>query len=166
MTTNRLIRLICGMVWGAAFLLAACGDPYTPDSESSASNPVVPDSARQKELPESSSAAGSTEPETQKIETRGNLSPDVPKEESPAETGLEKIDWGPEISLAEMMAKAKSGEIREIEWHVMPNVLRAQTCNNRIFHLKNENKGVDLRNKLINAGVKIGKGGVVFRHVF
>ena len=65
-----------------------------------------------------------------------------------------------------MIAKAKSGEIREIEWHVMPNVLRAQTADNRIFHLKNENKGVDLRKKLMDAGVQVGDGGVLFRHVF
>jgi hypothetical protein len=61
---------------------------------------------------------------------------------------------------------AKSGRIQEIQWHVMPNVLRVLTLDGRIFHLKNENKGVDLRNMLIDAGVRIGKGGISFRHVF
>jgi len=75
-------------------------------------------------------------------------------------------DWGCEINVDEMITMAKKGRIVEIQWHVMPNVLRAQASDGNIYHLRNENKGVDLRNTLINAGVKIGKGGVLFRHVF
>ncbi len=77
-----------------------------------------------------------------------------------------EIDWGKEITLDEIIAMAKSGQIQEIEWHVMPNIIRAQASDGRIFHIRNENKGVDLRNKLINAGVRIGEGGISFRHVF
>jgi hypothetical protein len=61
---------------------------------------------------------------------------------------------------------ARSGRIQEIQWHVMPNVIRALTSDGRVFHLKNEKKGVDLRNLLINARIRIGKGGINFRHVF
>jgi hypothetical protein len=78
----------------------------------------------------------------------------------------DEVDWGREIDLDEMIAMARGARIREIQWHVLPNILRAQTSDGEIFHLRNENKGVDLRNTLINAGVKVGKGGVLFRHVF
>ncbi len=76
------------------------------------------------------------------------------------------VDWGHEVNLNDMVAMAKKGQIKEIQWHVMPNILRAQTFDGQIFHLKNENKGVDLRNTLIDAGVKIGEGGVLFKHFF
>jgi len=78
----------------------------------------------------------------------------------------EKIDWGRETTAGEIVAMAKKGEIREIQWHVMPNVLRAEAADGRIFHIKNENKGIDLRSMLIDAGVRVGNGGVSFRHVF
>jgi hypothetical protein len=60
----------------------------------------------------------------------------------------------------------QGGQIQEIQWHVMPNILRALASDGSIFHFRNETKGVDLRNTLIEAGVKIGKGGVSFRHFF
>lgn len=78
----------------------------------------------------------------------------------------ENPDWGSEVNLDEMIAMARKGEIVEIQWHVMPNVLRAQAADGKIYHLKNESKGVDLRNTLLKSGVTIGKGGVLFRHVF
>ena len=76
------------------------------------------------------------------------------------------VDWGHEVSLDEMIAMAKAGRIVEIQWHVMPNILRARAADGRIFYLKNEDKGVDLRNTLIKAGVKVGEGGILFRHFF
>ena len=79
---------------------------------------------------------------------------------------FEEIEWGREIGLDEMIEMARSGRIREIQWHVLPNILRARASDGSIYHLRNENKGVDLRNRLIEAGVRIGKGGVLFRHVF
>jgi len=87
--------------------------------------------------------------------------PDSRQEESSAE-----VDWGREIDLDEMITMAREARIREIQWHVLPNILRAETSDGEIFHLRNENKGVDLRNTLINAGVKVGKGGILFQHVF
>jgi hypothetical protein len=100
-----------------------------------------------------------------------NQSTDLPenKNPTPISTNTESQpdpDWGREVSLDEMVAMAKSGQIVEIQWHVMPNVLRAQASDGKIYHLKNENKGVDLRNILIKSGVKIGKGGILFRNVF
>ncbi len=78
----------------------------------------------------------------------------------------DEIDWGREISLDELIAMTREGRIQEIQWHVMPNILRAVASDGSIFHFRNENKGADLRNTLIEAGVKIGKGGVSFRHFF
>ena len=83
-----------------------------------------------------------------------------------AQNSEEEIEWGREIDLDEMIAMAQSGRIEEIQWHVMPNILRARAADGGIFHLRNENKGVDLRNTLINAGVRIGNEGIQFRHVF
>ncbi|MBN2241750.1 MAG: hypothetical protein JW793_03595 [Acidobacteria bacterium] len=77
-----------------------------------------------------------------------------------------EVDWGREVGLDEMIAMAKDGRIREIQWHVMPNILRAVAPDGSIFHLRNENKGVDLRNTLLEAGVRIGEDGVRFRHFF
>ena len=88
------------------------------------------------------------------------------EDKSQNEHASNHVDWGSEIDLNEMVAMAKEGRIDEIQWHVMPNILRAQTADARIFHIKNEDKGVDLRNTLINAGVKIGEGGVLFKHFF
>jgi hypothetical protein len=78
----------------------------------------------------------------------------------------EKIDWGKETTAAGLIAMAKKGEIREIQWHVMPNIFRAEAGGGRIFYLRNEDKGIDLRGMLIKEGVRIGEGGVVFQHVF
>ena len=78
----------------------------------------------------------------------------------------EDVDWGMEVNLREMVEMARQGQIVEIQWHVLPNILRAQTSDGNIFHLRNENKGVDLRNTLIEEGIKIGRGGIEFRHVF
>jgi hypothetical protein len=79
---------------------------------------------------------------------------------------FERMDWGQEVSLDEIVFMAKTKRIREIQWHVLPNVLRVLAADGGIFHLKNEYKGVDLRNVLIDAGVKIGPGGIPFRHFF
>jgi hypothetical protein len=77
-----------------------------------------------------------------------------------------EIDWGTEVTLDEMISMAKEGRIVEIQWHVMPNILRASTVDGAIYHLRNENKGVDLRSRLIDEGVQVGEGGVQFRHFF
>ena len=82
------------------------------------------------------------------------------------EDAAEEIEWGREIGLDEMIEMARGGRIVEIQWHVMPNILRARASDGSIYHLRNEDKGVDLRNTLIDAGVEIGKDGVLFRHVF
>lgn len=91
---------------------------------------------------------------------------DSPEDEFTNKQASMDVDWGREVNLDEMIALAKMGQIEEIQWHIMPNILRAQAYDGRIFHLRNENKGVDLRNTLINAGVKVGEGGVLFRHLF
>ncbi|NLD35309.1 MAG: hypothetical protein GX654_00385 [Desulfatiglans sp.] len=80
--------------------------------------------------------------------------------------GSSVINWGEEVNLDEMIAMAKEGKIKEIQWHVLPNILRAETGDGKFFHLKNENKGVDLRNTLIKSGVRIGDGGIEFKHLF
>jgi hypothetical protein len=103
-------------------------------------------------------------PEAVKPKTVADADP--PENESQKERAVEDIDWGREVNLDEMITMAKKGQIVEIQWHVMPNILRAQASDGRIYHLRNENKGVDLRNTLINAGVKVGKEGILFRYLF
>ena len=76
------------------------------------------------------------------------------------------VNWGREVDIDEITAMAKKDQILEIQWHVMPNILRAESVDGKIYHLKNEDKGVDLRTTLIKAGVSIGKDGILFRHVF
>jgi hypothetical protein len=88
----------------------------------------------------------------------------LPVESAPSE--YEEIEWGAEVLLDEMIEMAQEGRITEIQWHVLPNILRAQASDGSIYHLRNENKGVDLRNTLIESGVEIGKNGVEFKHVF
>jgi hypothetical protein len=83
-----------------------------------------------------------------------------------SDSGEMEIDWGAEVTLDEMISMAKDGRVVEIQWHVMPNILRATTADGAIYHLRNENKGVDLRSRLIDEGVKIGEGGVQFHHFF
>ena len=110
-----------------------------------------------------------TEDEKEEVTTSGSIQgtlPETAKKESLQKKSLNEVDWGREVYLDEMIAMAKEGRIREIQWHVMPNILRAETSEGEIFHLRNENKGVDLHNRLIDASVRIGKGGVLFRHVF
>ena len=171
---NRLMKPIWGTLAVVVFLLAACGESPINDPELGNPEISVSEIVPKEELPAIS--PDPQPPESEELESKipenplpdpAEEAPPVPAEvQSQREASDEEIDWGQEVNLAEMIAKAKSGEIREIQWHVMPNVLRAQTFNNRIFHLKNENKGVDLRNTLISAGVKVGRGGVTFRHVF
>ncbi len=93
-------------------------------------------------------------------------SPDPLMVETPRNQGSGTIHWGREATLDEIMAMAKNGEIRQIEWHVMPNVIRAQAADGRLFHMRNENKAIDIRNTLIGAGINLGRDGIVFRHVF
>lgn len=97
----------------------------------------------------------------------GDRTGDTPAEDkSRNENNSSHVDWGIEINLDKMVAMAKEGQIEEIDWHVMPNILLARTSDGRIFHIKNENKGVDLRSTLVKAGVKTGEGGILFKHFF
>lgn len=88
------------------------------------------------------------------------------QETSAGGNSSENIDWGREVSLDEMVEMAKERRIDEIQWHVLPNILRAKAADGSIYYLRNENKGVDLRNTLLDAGVRIGEGGILFQHVF
>ena len=163
---NRLMQLIWVILSAAVLLLAACAESSIDNPELNNPETIAPEIVPKEELPVITPDPQPPEPEERETKIAENLLPDPAEEEPPMATAFVEVEWGREISLAEMIAKAKSGEIREIQWHVMPNVLRAQAFDNRIFHLKNENKGVDLRNRLISAGVQIGNGGVIFRHVF
>ena len=113
-----------------------------------------------------SSIALLKKPAQHKVKAAKTSSPDPPADEASKGETFEKVDWGQEVTLDEIIAMAKNGRIQVIEWHVMPNIIRVLALDGRIFHLRNENKGVDMRNTLINAGIRIGKGGIDFRHVF
>ena len=90
----------------------------------------------------------------------------TPEDKSQNKQASNAVNWGREINIDEMTAMAKKDLIAEIQWHVMPNILRAEAFDGKIYHIKNEDKGVDLRATLIKAGVRIGKDGILFRHVF
>ena len=163
---NRDIQLILGILLATAFLLTGCGEQ--PAGRPEAAKPKAIATAAQPEdpMPEIPSASKPLEPEENESVHPQSALPDPIEDEFATEANNDDIEWGTEVDLEEMISMAKSGKIREIQWHVMPNILRAEALDNRIFHLRNENKGVDLRNALINAGVRVGKGGIIFRHVF
>lgn len=163
---NRLMQLIWIILSAAAFLLAACTESSVDSPDLRNPETFAPEVEPKEELPAIPPDPQPPESEDQEAKIPESSSPVPVEEDPPAEPAGEEIDWGQEVDLAEMIAKARSGEICEIQWHVLPNILRAQAYDGRIFHLRNENKGVDLRNKLISEGVQIGKGGIEFQHVF
>jgi hypothetical protein len=146
--------------------LSGCGEP--PEETIETAKPdVLSDTPEVEEaLPSNLPSIEPEEAEEPKPAIPETVPADPPAEESLERENPDDIEWGSEINLDEMIAMAKEGSLREIQWHVMPNILRAEAVDGRIFHLRNENKGVDLRNTLIEAGVRIGKGGIIFRHVF
>ena len=148
------------------FLAAACSThpPGAPETEKTGATSA--EITKQKESSSVSSPPQRTEPAERKVEPIKNSSSDSSAGETQRNNDIVEIDWVRETTLDEMLSMAKSGEIQQIEWHVMPNIIRAQASDNRIFHIRNENKGIDIRNALINAGIPTGKGGINFRHVF
>jgi len=148
------------------FLTAACGirpnDP--PEAEKAMAVPAgIP---QEKESRSVSLPARQRESAERNVKPTGVPSSDLSTGETPRDNGFIKIDWGREAALEEIMAMAKSGKIQRVEWHVMPNIIRALSPDGRIFHIRNENKGVDIRNALMHAGIPIGKDGIDFRHMF
>lgn len=166
MALNALIRPAFAIVSLILLLVVACTThpADTPEAEKTSALPgrileakkpqSVPLPARRME------SAGS------KLKPAKGPSPDPSTDETQKNHASDNIDWGREAALDEIMAMAKNSEIQQIEWHVMPNVIRAQAVDGRVLHIKNENKGIDIRNTLIKAGINLGKGGIVFRHVF
>ena len=148
------------------FLAAACGNHPAGAPEAEKTKAASAGIPKEKESPSVSLPAQQTESAGSKVKPT-KIPSSVPLAgETPKDNAFIKIDWGREATLEEIIAMAKSGEIQQIEWHVMPNIIRAQASDGRIFHIRNENKGIDIRNVLINAGIHIGKGGVDFRHMF
>jgi hypothetical protein len=150
----------------AMLFLSACGGQTGGDPGVAKTQTISQASREQKKQQPAVAAAQPKAPEKKNIKPVATASPVPSLSEEDKDPATEKVDWGREITLNEIITMAKSGHIREIEWHVMPNVIRVFASDGRIFHLKNENKGVDMRNTLIGAGVKIGKEGIIFRHVF
>jgi len=164
--SNRLTRLYFVILLSAFLLTAACGEQPGGSPESVKPETAADVVSQEEKLPAVSSPAEKVEPEKSEPKPREIIPADPPEKESQKEQALEDIDWGLEVNLDEMITMAKKGQIVEIQWHVMPNILRAQAADGGIYHLRNENKGVDLRNTLINAGVKVGKEGILFRYLF
>jgi hypothetical protein len=136
--SNRLTQLYFVILFPAIFPLAAWGE-QSSGSPDAGKPTIAADVASQKE----------------KLD-----------DGSQKEQAFENVNWGLEVNLDELVAMAKKGQIVEIQWHIMHNILRAHASDGRIYHIRNENKGIDLRKTLINAGVKIGKEGVLFRYLF
>jgi len=164
--SNKSIRLTFGIALLTIFLAVACGTRPAGDPEAEKTKSIPAGIQKAKESPSVPLPAQRMKSAGGKVQSAISPSPDLLTGETPGEDASNKIDWGREATHDEIMAMAKSGEIQQIEWHVMPNVIRAQALDGRIFHIRNENKGIDIRNTLTNAGVHLGKGGIVFRHVF
>ena len=147
-------------------MLAACGGQPASSPEGGPKKALPQDCPKEEELRPVPSALPPKERAEPAVKRAKFSSPDPAPDEAQKSQALAKVDWGREITLNEIIAMAQSGQIREIEWHVMPNIIRILASDGRLFHFRNESKGVDLRNTLINAGIRIGKGGVIFRHVF
>jgi hypothetical protein len=129
----RQTQLFFVILLPAVFLLAACGEQSSGNIE--ADNPKI------------------TEPEKSRPKPSEIIPVDSPEDESQKKRAIMDVDWGREVNLDEIVAVAKKGRIVEMQRHVIPNILRSKTSDGGIFHLKNENKGFDLRNTFINASV-------------
>ena len=147
-------------------LLTACGDPPAPVSKERRTKTTSQNLQQKEEPPRFPPPEQQKEPVERKEIPVETASPDPYIEETTQDNGFVVVDWGREISLDEIMTMAKSGRIRKIEWHVMPNIIRFLTVDDKIFHLRNENKGIDIRSKMTDAGLKVGKGGIDLQHVF
>ena len=139
----------------AIFLLAACSKQSTSTPESKERKTTPHDFQQEIEAQPTPSAAllkRSAGPESipTKILPHGISADEIPEDKT-----IEKIDWGRESTLDKIVEMAKNGQIYEIQWHVMPNIIRTLASDGRIFHIRNENKGVDIRNVLKNAGVPL-----------
>lgn len=148
------------------FLSLGCGNQSSDMAEDGKARVVTQDSRQEEELSATASPMEPTKSDGSQDKPIQSPSSEKLKKGSLQQQSLGEVDWGREIDLDQMIVMAKKGRIVEIQWHIMPNILRAEASDGEIFHLRNENKGVDLRNALINAGVKVGKGGVLFRHLF
>jgi hypothetical protein len=166
MISSQSMRLIFATAMLAVFLDVACGSRPTGSSEAESTNAPPAVIQKEKEPPAVSLPAPPTRFAERKVKPATIPSPDPLPDETPRNHAFDKIDWGRESSLDEIIAMAKRDEIQLIEWHVMPNILRAQARDDRVFHIRNESKGIDMRSALISAGIPIGKDGVIFRHVF
>jgi hypothetical protein len=150
----------------AILLSAGCGShpAGSPEAESIG----LTSKHTQEKAPQSSTSAIAQSKEPAEA-NEGQIkfqSPNPAQDKPSVSKSSDKVNWGREITLEEILSMAKAGELKEIEWHVMPNIIRLFAWDGRVFHFRNENKGVDLRNVLINQGIQLGKDGVVFRHVF
>jgi hypothetical protein len=163
---KRTIQKLFIVLLPAILLCPGCGNQSASNPGDGKPAATAPDFKQDTVMPAVATNAELTGSEISRPGPIQGASPEPVKDISPKEQPSDEIEWGREVNLDEMIAMAKKGEILEIEWHVMPNILRARASDGGICHLRNENKGVDLRNTLIDAGVQVGKGGVRFQHVF
>lgn len=166
MVSNRTIQSFFIVLLLEIFLWAGCGNQSADIAEDGKAKGATRDSGEEEELLSTASSIEPTESEVSQGKPIQSSSPEKAENEPAQQESPVEVDWGREVDLDEMIAMARDDRIREIQWHVMPNILRAEASDGQLFHLRNENKGVDLRNTLLDAGVRIGKGGVQFRHVF
>jgi hypothetical protein len=164
--SNESIKPIYAIASLVIFLAVACSPRPAGSPEAEKTKTIPANFQKQKEPPPVSLPAQRIESAGGKAKPAKIPSSDALTDGTHRDYAINKIDWGREATLDEIIAMAKRSEIQQIEWHVMPNIIRAQARDGRIFHIRNENKGIDIRNELINAGIQIGKGGISFRHVF
>jgi hypothetical protein len=163
---NKSIRPIFAIALLGICLVVACESRPGGSPEAERTNAVPVDSRKTKEQQAAPLPARPMESAGRKIQRAKTQTSNPLTDETPSESALDKIDWGQETALDEFIAMAKSGGFHQVEWHVMPNIIRAQTPDGRVFHIRNESKEIDIRNTLIKAGIQVGKGGINLRYVF
>ena len=166
MTFNESIRAIFAIASLAVFLAVACDSRPTGSPEAQRTKAIPVDFQKEKKpqpvsLPAQPTGSAERNARQAKVPSSNPMT-----DEKLRDSALDKIDWGRETALDEIIAMAKSGEIQQVEWHVMPNIIRAQAKDGRVFNIRKENKEIDIRNTLINAGIQIGKSGISLRYVF
>ena len=160
------LQLVLIVALPTVFLSAGCGKQSGRGPESSQIGEMPRELLDNRGPRPAHSFTKSKEAAEIKAKRARSSTPEPVSDEIPKDQDFEKVVWGREIMLDEIFAMAYSGRIREMEWHVMPNIIRIIAMDGGFSHFRNEDKGADLRNMLINAGVRIGEGGIVFRHVF
>jgi len=124
--SDRAIQTLLMILLQAIFLSVGCGNQSADMTEDGKARAVTQDSRQEEELFATASSMEPTKSNgSQDKPIQGTLSETAKKESLPQQS-LGEVDWGREVDLDQMIVMAKKGQIVEIQWHIMPNILRAE----------------------------------------